>query len=260
MIITLCASVFAFAPVRSLLGGMSEGQVKALMAGSSVEAYTVYNQNTAANMPDSTVIHDLAERTRDLENAFSVSVSSFVEYPESMKEMTDEQKFLEVFNMAQAISTIKGVTYLSHSSGYKPEVLFSEAYLVDNAKNKKKIADPVSDSVPLQVSRYAWLKDSRFGGNLYKIDYICYGNEVFLEISNENALKYMGFKCLEAKSLHLYLEATLAEEGVIISGLAVAYNQAPQVKVLFITVDLPSAFMTRITSLKDWFIEKIASV
>jgi len=71
-------------------------------------------------------------------------------------------------------------------------------------------------------------------------------------------MRYMGFKVLEPNSLHLYLDALLTDEGVVVSGLAVIYNQKPQVKVLVVTVDLPSAFMKRIDSLKNWVSEKIS--
>ncbi len=70
-------------------------------------------------------------------------------------------------------------------------------------------------------------------------------------------MKYMGFKCVEKGNLHLYLDACLTEEGVIISGLAVVYNQKTEVNVLVTTVDLPTAFLKRVASLKDWFLAHI---
>ena len=257
-VFALCTCLWALAPVRSCFSGLSETKLEALLSSETLEAYTTDGNSTSELLPDGTIIKDLAQRTENLEGTFSVSLSSFAEYSEPLKGETDEQKYLDVFNMAQSISTIKGITYLSHSSGYKPEVLFTDAYFVQSEKNKKKIDDPVSESVPQQTTHYAWLKDNRFGGNLYKVDYYCYNNEIFLEISNVNAMRYMGFKVLEPNSLHLYLDALLTDEGVVVSGLAVIYNQKPQVKVLVVTVDLPSAFMKRIDSLKNWVSEKIS--
>ena len=257
-VFTACICLWALDSVNTLFSQLSDETKKRLLSSETLEAYTTYGNSTSALLPDRTIIKDLAQRTENLEGTFSVSLSSFVEYPQAMKVETDAQKYLDVFNMAQSISTIKGITYLSHSSGYKPEVLFTDAYFVESKTNKKKVADPVSESVPQQITRYAWLKDNRFGGNLYEVAYYCYNNEIFLEISNVNAMKYMGFKVLEPNSLHLYLDALLTDEGVAVSGLAVIYNQNPQVKVLFVTVDLPSAFMKRIDSLKNWVCEKIA--
>lgn len=256
-VFTACICLWALDSVNSLFSQLSDETIKRLLSSETLEAYTTYGNSTSALLPDRTIIKDLAQRTENLDGTFSVSLSTFVEYPDSLKSKSDDQKFLELFNMAQSISTIKGVTYLSHSSGYKPEVLFTDAYFVESEKSKKKVADSVFSAVVERLTSYAWLKDNRFGGNTYKVDYYCYNNEIFLEISNVNAMKYMGFKVLEPSSLHLYLDALLTDEGVVISGLAVVYNQAPQVKVLFVTVDLPSAFLKRIDSLKNWMCEKI---
>ena len=250
--------LFAFVPAESLLYDYPENLKQALFLGDAPEMYTVKGDKVSSILPDGTIMKDLAQRAEVLDYAFSQSLSSFCPYPESMKDLTDQEKYLAVFNMAQSISSIEGVTYRSHSSGYKEETLFSEAYILSNPdKKNSKLTDPVSDSVPERQTFYAYLKDSRFGGNVYRIDYYCYNNEIFLEITNYKAMKYMGFKCVEKGNLHLYLDACLTDEGVIISGLAVVYNQKPEVNVLVTTVDLPTAFLKRVASLKDWFFAHI---
>ena len=257
-VLAVCTCLWALAPVNTLMSGLTDSQIKSLLSSETLEAYTTNGDSTSKILPDGTIIKDLAQRTENMDGAFSVALSSFVQYPDAMKAESDAQKLLDIFNMAQALSTIKGITYLSHSSNYQPEVLFTDAYFVESAKSKKRVDDPVYSAVVEQVTSYAWLKDNRFGGNTYEVNYYCYNNEIFLEISNVNAMKYMGFKCLNANSLHLYLDALLTDEGVVVSGLAVVYNQKPQVKVLVVTVDLPSAFLKRIDSLKNWICVKIA--
>lgn len=250
----------AYVPAENYLSGYPEQLKQRFFSGECPEMYTVNGDKVSSILPDGTIMKDLAQKAEVLDYAFSQSLSSFCPYPQSMKDLTDQEKYLAVFNMAQAISSIEGVTYRSHSSGYKEETLFSEACLLSNPdKKNSKVADPVSDSVPERQSVFAYLKDSRFGGNVYKIDYYCYGNEIFLEITNYKAMKYMGFKCVEKGNLHLYLDACLTEEGVIISGLAVVYNQKPEVNVLVTTVDLPTAFLKRVASLKDWFFTHIVN-
>lgn len=250
--------LFAYVPAESLLSDYPENLKQTLFSGEAPEMYTVKGEKVSTILPDGTIMKDLAQKAEVLDYAFSQSLSSFCPYPETMKDLTDQEKYLTVFNMAQAISSIEGVTYRSHSSGYKEETLFSEAYILSNPdKKNSKLADPVSNSVPERQTFYAYLKDSRFGGNVYRIDYYCYNNEIFLEITNYKAMKYLGFKCVEKGNLHLYLDACLTEEGVIISGLAVVYNQKPEVNVLVTTVDLPTAFLKRVASLKDWFFAHI---
>ena len=257
-VLAVCTCLWALAPMSTLMTGLTDSQIQSLLSSETLEAYTTNGDSTSRILPDGTIIKDLAKRTETLDGTFSVALSAFVEYSDVLKAKPDSQKLLDIFNMGQSISTIKGITYLSHSSNYQPEVLFKDAYFVESATSKEKVADPVYDAVVGQLTRYAWLKDNRFGGNTYEVNYYCYNNEVFIEISNVNAMKYMGFKCLGANSLHLYLDALLTDEGVVVSGLAVIYNQKPQVKVLLVTVDLPSAFLKRIDSLKNWICVKIA--
>ena len=254
----LMLPVFAFNSTESFLSAFPENLREDFFSGEAPEMYTVRGDKVSSVLPDGTIMKDLAEKVEVLDYAFSQSLSTFCPYPDSIRNLSDSEKLLAVFNLAQGISTVKGVTYLSHSSGYKEETLFSDAYFLSNPdKKNSRMDDPVSDSVPERQSSYAYLKDSRFGGNVYKIDYYCYNNEIFLEITNYKAMKYMGFKCVEKGNLHLYLDACLTDDGVIISGLAVAYNQKPEVNVLITTVDLPTAFLKRVASLKDWFFTRI---
>lgn len=250
--------VYAFVPVDSVITEYPEEFREEFLSGGTPEMYTRRGEKISLILPDGTIMKDLARKVEVLDYAFSQSLSSFCPYPDSIKDLPDSEKLLAVFNMAQGISTIKGVTYLSHSSGYKEETLFSDAYVITNPEKKSsRIDDPVSTSVPERQSCYVYLRDSRFGGNIYSVDYYCYNNEIFLEITNYKAMKYMGFKCVEKGNLHLYLDACLTDEGIMISGLAVAYNQKPEVNVLITTVDLPTAFLKRVASLKNWFIDRI---
>ena len=70
-------------------------------------------------------------------------------------------------------------------------------------------------------------------------------------------MKYMGFTCVDKGDLNMYLEVIETEEGFLLYTMAVAKDREPEVKVLFITVDLPSAFMRRITALKDWLVQRV---
>ncbi|MBO4425342.1 MAG: hypothetical protein J5768_07490, partial [Spirochaetales bacterium] len=57
--------------------------------------------------------------------------------------------------------------------------------------------------------------------------------------------------------LNMYLEVIEAEEGFVLYTMAIVKDREPEVRVLFITVDLPSAFMRRITALKNWLTQRV---
>ncbi|MCR5760522.1 MAG: hypothetical protein K6F82_00745 [Sphaerochaetaceae bacterium] len=263
IVILLFVLVFAVFPafclnsLREALPGLSEEEIQSLLNGETIKAYTVKGDKTAVLAAANSIAYNMASDTQDLDYAFSEALVSFVPYNDEFKSMTEDEIYLELFNTMQKISTVVGITYRSHSSGGEEEVLFTDAYMLSSSNKKNRIDDPVYDSVPNRTSSYAYLKDNRFGGNVYKIEYYAYGNEIFLEITNTKTMKYMGFSCVAANALHMYVDAVMTEEGVVVYGLAVVYNQKPTVNVLVTSVDLPSAFMKRLTSLKDWFIESV---
>ncbi|MCR4675679.1 MAG: hypothetical protein K5634_00410 [Sphaerochaetaceae bacterium] len=252
-----CFTVFGLSSVREILPELSDSDYEKIMRGESVESLTTTGDSTSELAPYGSIAWNMARDTENLDYAFSVSVLNFIPYPESFKNMTKEEKYIELFNIMQKISTIVGVEYDSQSSNGKGEVLFKEASMLSAPDARKKIEDPVYTSVPNRVSSYAYLKDSRFGGNVYKLEYYAYNDEIFMEITNVKDIKYMGFTCVKANSLHMYIDATMTEEGILVYGLSVVYNQEPTVKVLFVTVDLPSAFLKRIESLGTWFIDSV---
>ncbi len=248
---------FCLSSLRDVLPELTDAQIQSLLEGGTIEAYTVGGEKTSVLAPTGSIAYNMAFDTESLDYAFSEALVSFVPYNDRYKSMSRDESYLEVFNTMQKISTLVGITYRSHSSGGAQEVLFSEASMLSSSNKKDKIADPVYTSVSQRSSAYAYLKDSRFGGNVYKVEYYAYGDEIFLEITNTKAMKYMGFSCVSAGALHMYVDAYLTEEGILVYGLAVVYNQKPSVNVLVTTVDLPTAFMKRITSLRNWFVQAV---
>ena len=55
----------------------------------------------------------------------------------------------------------------------------------------------------------------------------------------------------------MYLEVLETEEGFVLFTNAMIFGREPEVTVLFITVDLPSAFLRRTTALANWFEEQV---
>ena len=53
------------------------------------------------------------------------------------------------------------------------------------------------------------------------------------------------------------VDAVMTKEGIALFALATVYGRDPVVKTPITEVDLPSAFMKRITSLKNWFVTEI---
>ncbi len=252
-------SLSAYSSIADYTDLYTASQFKSLLAGETLTADTTKSESTIKLSPKNTIMRNMTKDTQDLDYAFSVLSVTFIPYPETYKKMSSRELFLYVYNRLHQVSTLNGITYKSARSGGKGEVLFSEAYLLKDSNLKNgRIADPIFNDISkimVQSTSYAYLKDSRFGGNIYELGYYAYKDEVFLELTNQNALKYMGISAVKAGNLHIYLDIVMAEEGFLISGLTVCYKQAPTVNILFTSVDLPSAFRKRVDSIKSWFID-----
>lgn len=255
--LVFCTPLFA-SSVHSLFSEVYSQYVDMLLDGYSLNSTTIDGGAINHLAPLGTVARERALEAEKEENAFSIIRTAFVPYPENWKAMSFEEKRVALMNVLTAISTQKGIQYISRTAGNKPQTLFSESYLVSDPTNKKsRTEDPVYTSVPESFILYSYQKDNRFGGNFYSLDYTVMENEVFLNIGNLTDMKFMGIKCVEKNSLHLYMDAVLAEEGIVICSMATVYDQKPKVNLVFYTVDLENSFSRRLDALKDWFAEEI---
>ncbi len=262
LVFLFCLPVFAeegkTASVKELFPQVGSEYLDLLFEGYSLSSSTIDGGVISHLAPFGSVAYKKAAEAEAEENSFSMIGTAFYAYPEKWQEMNYEEKRLAIVNILTAISTQKGIEYISRTAGNKPKTLFSESYLVSEPENKKsKIEDPVYTEVPGSISLFSYQKDNRFGGNFYSLDYTINGNEVFLRINNITAMKFMGVTCVKPEGLYLYMDVILCGEGLLVCSMATVYDQKPTVSLVFYTVDLESSFTRRLNALKDWFFASV---
>lgn len=258
LLLIFSTMLFAAPTLSSLFPSFTETQLDNLRNGKVFEAYTNKKQKIADISPLGSLGKNTALIGDRLYKGFSVAALSFIPFPENYMNMTEQERRVTLYNLIRSISTQKGITYISHLAGEKETKLFLDSYMISNPDDKSsKIKDPVSTEVPESFSCYCYQKDNRFGKNVYSVEYKIKDSDFLMEITNYNTMKYMGFTCVEKGALKMYLEVIETDEGFVLYTMAIVADRDPQVKVLFITVDLPSAFMRRITALKEWFTKRV---
>ena len=258
ILMVVCAALFAAPSLSSLFPSFSEQEMEQFKQGTVIEAYSTDGQKMTSIAPRGCLGVSIAAKADRIYDGFSVGAVSFIPYPESFKNITEEERHVRLYNILRSISTQKGLTYISHMAGDKPTVLFKDSYMISNPdKKNSRIDDPVSTEVPSTYSCYAYQKDNRFGSNVYSVKYTINDGDFLMDISNYTTMKYMGISCVDKNALHMYLEVVETEEGFVLFTNALVSGREPQVKVLFITVDLPSAFLRRTTALANWFEERV---
>ena len=257
-VLSLVTTVFAAPTLSSLFPSFPESDIQRLKSGETFEAYTSEGDKIADIAPLGSLGKNKALIGDRIYKGFSVAALSFIPYPEKYLNMTEEERRVTLFNVIRSVSTQKGLQYISHLAGEKPTTLFEDAYMLSNPDNtKSRIDDPVSTTVPESYSCYCYQKDNRFGKNVYSVNYTIKDTDFLMDINNHSKMKYMGITCVDKGALNMYLEVIETEEGFVLYTMAVAKDREPEVKVLFITVDLPSAFMRRITALKNWLVQRV---
>ncbi len=228
-------------------------------AGETIKYYSIYDQYVPAIAFDSSMGKSKALKDYNESNAFTLGLASFIEYPESWKDLSYSEKKLNIINTLLSVSTIKGITYTSYSAGDKPKVLFSDAYTLVDKDSKKEAYDVTFSYAPERYTYElaAYLKDSIFGGNKYLIKYEIAESEIFMTITNYSDLKFLFYKAMSKEELNMCVDVVMTKEGIALFALATVYGREPVVETPITDVHLPSAFMKRIVSLKNWFVEEI---
>ena len=260
LILTCCCSIFALDYIEDVLPNCSVSQIDTLLSSEIVETST-YGADISAVVPEKSVFNEVVQEAKAATSGFSVNLTALIPYPTSWTVLSQEELQVALLNVMRSVSTQEGITYISHTAGDKPRVLFEKSWYLSDPDNwKSKIEDPVVEELPSTIESYCYQKDSKFGGNIYLHSFKIDEDEIFLEVTNVTALKFLGITCLEEGQLHMYLDTYLTEDGILLNAMATVVDRDPQVKVLFFTVDLPSSFLRRVTALKDWLTERLAEV
>lgn len=251
-------SVFAFESSSVYFSSLSESEIGTLRNGESIQARTNRGQDVFRLTPAESEAYRIAYEASKAPHSFSVGVLQFIEYPDEYKDLSEEEIMLDVYNRMLKVSTMKGIQYKSYSAGDKMKTLFSDAHLIAGPKSRKAIPDTVATALIPFAQYFAFITDTKFGGNVYTADYTVLADEILVEVTNYDVIKFLGFKCVDAKDLHMYVDVKFMEDGISVSSFAVAYDTDVEVRALVTTVSLDGAFIRRMNSLKDWFIERMA--
>lgn len=261
VLLTILFSLSAEKSIYSVTSSYSDDLLNQLLSGETIEHASPYGEDVPSIAFDGTKGKEKAIKDSNNPDCFIMGLSSFIEYPEGWSNMTHEEKKLEIINTLLSISTIKGITYISHQAGEKPKVLFSDSYTLTALEKGKKAYDVKFEYAPeeYEYEIAAYLKDNIFGGNVYIIDYTIDGDEIFVSFTNKEKLKFMFYTAVEAKELNMCVDVLMTKEGLAVFALATVFREEISIETPFVSVHLPSAFMKRIVSLKDWFVKEINS-
>lgn len=243
----------------AVLPNLSKGELNELNDGVIIDGSTIGGGIISQFFVAGTEAGRNASKAETADDSFSIAALSFIPYGPKLKAMDSKSRQLAIFNTIRAISTQEGIEYISWRAGNKPKLLIERsAYMEDEKNLNTLLPDPVATIFPYHVQSYVYQRDTSFGGNRYLHTYTNSDQEIFVAINNISAMKVFGiFTAVPKGQLTMNMGTYQTDDGILLSALATITGRKPQVSVLGITVDLPSAFMRRIRALQGWFVDQL---
>lgn len=255
-------NLFAFTDYRQALPNLDEAFYSALAKGEILDAETIGGDQITQLFVPGTEASNRSYIAQNAGNSFSIAAVSYIPYGPKLKGMDSTERQLGVFNAMRAISTQEGLIYISHRAGNKPKVLIEKSsYMEDGTNLNKLLADPLATVFPLTAQSYVFQRDSSFGGNRYLHTYTNSDREIFVEITNISPIKVFGiFTAVPKGNMSINMATYLLDDGLLLMALTTIVDREPKISVLGISVDLPSAFLRRITALQEWFVGQLNAI
>lgn len=255
--ILLLPAVLFGATIEDVMGGLTKGQIQELRSGEIVKGES-FEDDVMLLVPDGTIASQHLRGSLLKPESFTVVSLTYVPYPDYMKGMSEEERQVKIFNTMRAISTQEGITYISHRAGNKPKVLIEKSWYLEDEKSRSGLPDPVSDTVPPTAEYVVFQRDSSFGSNKYGHSYQTSDTEIFVNVTNLETMRVFSiFKAVDEEKLEIAMATNQLEDGLLLSAMATIEGRDPEIKVLGISVDLPSAFTRRTTALGEWFVDQL---
>ncbi|NLV29025.1 MAG: hypothetical protein GXY57_02555 [Erysipelotrichaceae bacterium] len=256
LLIVLLSPMASARVLEEVFPQLSQSQIQVLLDGKMLQSQTLQGPIEQFAPSGSMAYHETIKASA-LNNAFSICAVTYIPYPEHMKTMDQEQRQVEIFNTIRSISTQEGLMYISHRAGNVPKVLIEKSWYLETPSSRKGLPDPVVPAVPKKETNYVFQRDSTFKSNVYRHEYTTNNDEIFLEVKNLETMRVFSiFAAVKPEQLAISMSTYQLEKGLVLYGIATIKDQKPVINILGYKVDLPSAFIRRVTALQNWFKEQ----
>lgn len=254
--------LFANSGIQQALPLLDADQVEQLLKRQTLNGSTIDGGKITQFFVPGTEAYARAKMAESATNGFSIAAVCYIPYGPKLKQMTTVERQLSIFNHIRAISTQEGLMYISWRAGNKPKLLIEKSSYMEDEKNLNTLlADPIASTLPTSIQSYVYQRDSSFGGNRYLHNYTNNDQEIFVEIKNLSAMKVFGLiTAVPKEQLSINMGTYQMEDGLLLVALTTITDRDPTINIFGLSVDLPSAFMRRITALQNWFIARLDSV
>lgn len=165
-------------------------------------------------------------------------------------ENPDRVTIQKASEILRSISTMQGLKYYSNTDE-EWKTLYKDAYLIDNLKNKKKIADEISGSADGRTA-YCLLNDNSLGKTYYSVKYRQTEDEVSVQFENQTSISYAFITAVDEENVKIGLNVMDCGDSLLIYALV----EAKFPSFSFLENKLNKSFSARVDAIYNWFINE----
>jgi hypothetical protein len=167
--------------------------------------------------------------------------------PEGSTAWSEEQR-TGIFNQILTISTLTGIEYFSTSRN-APRIFFEFSYVVDGPNGRRAIPDPVHVTPPATYTLFTRQKDSTFGDNFYRYDYVNTPNAFFFVQENLSSLTIAFIPVVGRGNLRSVMAVFDCEDSLLIYAVSIANAFS----LSFLQERIGNSFEERVEAMLRWF-------
>lgn len=156
----------------------------------------------------------------------------------------------KISSILRSLSRLEGIQYYS-TSRKKMRTLYEKSYVVDGAKTKKRIPDPVDGSAE-GMKIIALQKDLTFGEYLYQYSYRETADTVAFFSENLEPMSLSFIKLIDPENLRVSLVVYDMGDSLLVYGLTCADFPA----IPGLESKISASFSTRADAIYKWFISE----
>jgi hypothetical protein len=198
-------------------------------------------------IPHLIIKDEIEEEIKKMEPLIGVEILILHSSRKNNIEEEPELKLL-LYNTLRSISTLKGIQYYS-ASRKRMRIFYHDAYVIDSPKTKKRMKDPLVDTIIKNDSIYAFFKDSSFGNYVCGIDYTVDDECYFMKMENFTLIWYFIFPIIDPHNLRSYIIIIPSEKYLLFYGFSCLDSSNP----FGIAESRIESLYNRIKAIYNWF-------
>ncbi|MFP4010382.1 MAG: DUF6675 family protein [Spirochaetaceae bacterium] len=258
--IVLLSTLSAGAPAQSaadsdrpraerLLSHLSDDRFREVMEEGGTKHY--FEDTVELNLAFEGSGRDRTERALTaMEPRIGVEALFLVE--EHVEEESEKERDRALYNIFRSVSTMEGIEYYS-ASRERMRTFYHESYAVEDPESREPLSDPVVTEVPEEDQIYVYQRDSSFGRNVYRVDYVRDDDAYLMSMTNLTRMYYGVLPVVAPENLEIHLTVMETEEGYLFYGAC-----GVRVISLFGMQDRArDSFYNRIEALYRWFRSRV---